>query len=120
MIVDRDLAQKEVAVHTNPDAGPDARIAAFAGLWPVLGSDRLMAFPAGYHRMPVAELGRFSVASMVSPRADQALAELMWSPHESGRICIWWSSARSVLSRGKGPWSGRRGEESPWPLLLLA
>jgi hypothetical protein len=57
VIVDRHLAHKEVAVHGNPDAAPDARIAAFAGLRPVLGSDRLTAWPA---RMALAELGRVS------------------------------------------------------------
>jgi hypothetical protein len=80
VIVHRYLAHKEVAVHGNPDAGPGARIAAFAGLRPVLGEDRLTVGPAWFHRMAVAELGRFSVASMVSRRAAQALAELMWSP----------------------------------------
>ena len=40
MIVDRYLAQNEVAVHGNPDAGPGARIAAFAGFRPGLGRSR--------------------------------------------------------------------------------
>jgi hypothetical protein len=77
VIVDRYLAHKEVAIHGNPEAGPDARIAAFAGMRPVLGSDRLTAYPARFHRLVLAELGRFSVASMISRRAGQALAELM-------------------------------------------
>jgi hypothetical protein len=66
VIVDRYLAHNEVAVHVNPDAGPAARIAAFAGVRPVLGSDRLTVGPAWLQRMALAELGRFSVASMVS------------------------------------------------------
>src|SRR5580704_18972498 len=45
VIVDIYLAHKEVAVHANPDAGPDARIATFAGLRPVLGQDRLRGMP---------------------------------------------------------------------------
>jgi hypothetical protein len=69
LIVDRYLAHKEVAIHGNLEADPGARIAAFAGLRAVLGSDRLTACPARFHRMAVAELGRLSVASMVSPRS---------------------------------------------------
>jgi hypothetical protein len=76
LIVDRYLANKEVTIHGNPEAGPGARIAAFAGLRAVLGSDRLTACPARFHRMAVAELGRVSVASMVSQRAGWALAQL--------------------------------------------
>jgi hypothetical protein len=83
VIVHRYLAHKEVAVHGNPDAGPGARIAAFAGLRPVLGEDRLTVGPAWLRRMACAEPGRFSVASMISRRAGQASAELMWSPNES-------------------------------------
>jgi hypothetical protein len=80
MIVDRYLANKEVAIHGNPEAGPGARIAAFTGLRPGLGADRLTVCPGRFHLMAVAELGRLSVASMVSRRAGQTLAELMWSP----------------------------------------
>jgi|HubBroStandDraft_6_1064221.scaffolds.fasta_scaffold573259_2 hypothetical protein len=80
MIVGIYLAHNEVAVHGNPDAAPDARIAAFAGLRPVLGEDRLTVGPARFHRVAVAEPGRSSVASMVSRRAGQALAELTWPP----------------------------------------
>jgi signal transduction histidine kinase len=76
LIVDRYLANKEVTIHGNPEAGPGARIAAFAGLRAVLGSDRLTACPAQFHRMAMAELGRLSVASMVSQRAGWALAQL--------------------------------------------
>ena len=65
-------SHNEVAVRANPDVGLDARIAAFAGLRPVLGEDRLTVGPAWFHRMAVAELGRFSAAS------GHALAELMW------------------------------------------
>src|SRR5580658_5690705 len=79
VIVDRYLANKEVAIHGNPEAGPGARIAALTGLRPGLGADRLTVCPGRFHLMAVAELGRLSVASMVSRRAGQALAELMWS-----------------------------------------
>src|SRR5580704_3554988 len=64
------------AVHANPDADPGARITACAGLRPVPGEDRLAACPAWLHRMTQAELGRFSVASMVSRRAGHAVTEL--------------------------------------------
>jgi hypothetical protein len=84
VIVDRYLAHTEVAVHSNPDAGPGAQIAACARLRPVLGQDRLTVGPAWLHRMAVAEPGRFSVASTVSRRAGQALGELMWPPLRAG------------------------------------
>jgi hypothetical protein len=75
MIVDRYLVHSEVDVHVNQNAGPDVRIAAFAELRPVLGFERLTVCPAWFHRMALAEPGRFSVASMVSRRAGHALAE---------------------------------------------
>jgi hypothetical protein len=78
VIVDTNLVVSEVAVHGNPDGGPAARIAVFAGLCPVLDSDRLTACQPRFHRIAVAEFGRFSVASMVSRRAAHALAELIW------------------------------------------
>jgi hypothetical protein len=51
MIVDRYLVHNEVAVHSNRDAGPDARIAAFAGWRPVLGPDWLTTCPRRGRRM---------------------------------------------------------------------
>jgi len=77
MIVGRYLADNEVAVHANQMPARGARIAAFAGWRPVLGEGRLTVCPAWFHRMAVAELGRFSVASVVSRRAGQAVAESM-------------------------------------------
>ena len=77
VIVDIYLVLNEPAVHGNPDAGPGARIAAFAGSRPMLGEDRLTVCPAWFHRMALAELRRVSVASMESRRAGQALAELI-------------------------------------------
>jgi hypothetical protein len=78
MIVGPYLADNEVAVHGNPEAGPGARIVPFAGLRPALGEDRLTVGAARFHRAAVAEPGRSSMASMVSRRAGQALAELPW------------------------------------------
>src|ERR1700683_1873155 len=86
VMADSYLADKEVAVHGNPDAGPAARIAAFAGSRPVLGSDRLTVCLARFHCMALAELGRFSVALIVSRHAGHALAELMRSLCQKRRV----------------------------------
>jgi hypothetical protein len=65
--------------------------------------------PAWLHRMALAEPGRFSVASMVSRRADQALADLMWSPFK-GIASEEQGPQSALVVAGAGPGArGRRG-----------
>jgi hypothetical protein len=108
MIVGIYLAHNEVAVHGNPDAAPDARIAAFAGLRPVLGEDRLTVGPARFHRVAVAEPGRSSVGFHGQPAGRPGVGRVDVAPSEPSPAPG--STAVLLQLTGEG-FAGRR--ESP-------